>query len=98
MPEYPDITIYIEALEAHTLGKAMTSVRVVNPFVLLVFIFPVDVVPLPRRTWPSASMNSVDRPVTSKMPSGPISTAGEFPIDAWPINESAPPIIVVSPV
>src|SRR5262245_3915029 len=34
MPELPDITVYIEALEAHIFGKAMTSVRVVNPFVL----------------------------------------------------------------
>ena len=34
MPEFPDITIYIEALEARILGKAMTGVRIVNPFVL----------------------------------------------------------------
>ena len=34
MPEFPDITVYIEALEARILGKAMTGVRVVNPFVL----------------------------------------------------------------
>lgn len=34
MPELPDITVYIEALEARILGKAMTGVRVVNPFVL----------------------------------------------------------------
>jgi formamidopyrimidine-DNA glycosylase len=34
MPELPDITIYIEALESRTLGKAMTGVRVVSPFVL----------------------------------------------------------------
>jgi formamidopyrimidine-DNA glycosylase len=34
MPELPDITVYIEALEARVLGKSMTGVRVVNPFVL----------------------------------------------------------------
>ena len=34
MPELPDITVYIEALDARILGKAMTGVRVVNPFVL----------------------------------------------------------------
>ena len=34
MPELPDITVYIESLEARILGKAMTDVRVVNPFVL----------------------------------------------------------------
>jgi formamidopyrimidine-DNA glycosylase len=34
MPELPDITVYIEALEARIHGRAMTGVRVVNPFVL----------------------------------------------------------------
>ena len=34
VPELPDITVYIEALEARILGKAMTGVRVANPFVL----------------------------------------------------------------
>ena len=34
MPEFPDITVYIEALAARILGKAPTSVRIVNPFVL----------------------------------------------------------------
>ena len=34
MPEFPDITVYIEALEAKILGKAPTDVRLVNPFVL----------------------------------------------------------------
>jgi formamidopyrimidine-DNA glycosylase len=34
MPEYPDITLYIEALEARILGKAPTGVHIVNPFVL----------------------------------------------------------------
>ena len=34
MPELPDITVYIEALAARVLGKSMTGVRIVNPFVL----------------------------------------------------------------
>lgn len=34
VPEFPDITVYIEALEARILGKAIIGVRVVNPFVL----------------------------------------------------------------
>ena len=34
MPEFPDITVYIEALEARILGQPMTDVRIVNPFVL----------------------------------------------------------------
>ncbi len=34
MPEFPDITVYIEALEARILGQAPTDVRIVNPFVL----------------------------------------------------------------
>jgi formamidopyrimidine-DNA glycosylase len=34
VPEFPDITVYIEALEARIQGKAMTGVRVLNPFVL----------------------------------------------------------------
>src|SRR5688572_8295177 len=34
MPEFPDITVYIEALAARILGKAPTDVRIVNPFVL----------------------------------------------------------------
>jgi formamidopyrimidine-DNA glycosylase len=34
MPELPDITVYIEALESRILGRAMTGVRIVSPFVL----------------------------------------------------------------
>lgn len=34
MPELPDITVYIEALDARIVGKPLTSVQVVNPFVL----------------------------------------------------------------
>jgi formamidopyrimidine-DNA glycosylase len=34
MPELPDITVYIEALQARVLGRSMTGVRIVNPFVL----------------------------------------------------------------
>ena len=34
MPEFPDITVYIEALEARILGQTLESVRVVSPFLL----------------------------------------------------------------
>lgn len=34
MPELPDITVYIEALEKRILGQTLESVRVVSPFLL----------------------------------------------------------------
>lgn len=34
MPELPDITIYIEQLEAHIVGQTLERVRIRNPFVL----------------------------------------------------------------
>ncbi len=34
MPELPDITIYIEALEARTLGHTLEKIRVASPFLL----------------------------------------------------------------
>jgi formamidopyrimidine-DNA glycosylase len=34
MPELPDITVYIEALESRILGQRLVVVRVLNPFVL----------------------------------------------------------------
>jgi formamidopyrimidine-DNA glycosylase len=34
MPEFPDITVYIEALESRILGQTLESVRVVSPFLL----------------------------------------------------------------
>ena len=34
MPELPDITVYIEALEARIVGQAVTGMKIVNPFVL----------------------------------------------------------------
>jgi len=34
MPELPDITVYIEALEARVVGQAVQGVKIVNPFVL----------------------------------------------------------------
>ena len=42
MPELPDVTVYIEALEARVAGKALTGVRVVNPFVLRTVDPPID--------------------------------------------------------
>ena len=34
MPELPDITVYIEALEARVVGQVVQGVKIVNPFVL----------------------------------------------------------------
>ena len=34
MPELPDITIYVEALERHVAGRTLEGVRVASPFVL----------------------------------------------------------------
>ncbi|HEX9762778.1 MAG TPA: DNA-formamidopyrimidine glycosylase family protein, partial [Acidimicrobiia bacterium] len=37
MPELPDITVYIEALERHALDHAVTAVRIASPSVLRTF-------------------------------------------------------------
>ncbi len=34
MPELPDITVYLEALEARVLGERLEAVRILNPFLL----------------------------------------------------------------
>jgi formamidopyrimidine-DNA glycosylase len=42
MPELPDITVYIEALAARIVGKPITGVRIINPFVLRSVEPPID--------------------------------------------------------
>ena len=42
MPELPDVTVYIEALEARVGGKPLAGVRIVNPFVLRTVDPPID--------------------------------------------------------
>jgi formamidopyrimidine-DNA glycosylase len=42
MPELPDISIYIEALEARIVGEPLSAVRIVNPFVLRSVAPPVE--------------------------------------------------------
>lgn len=42
MPELPDITVYLEALEARVLGQVMESVRVHDVFVLRTALPPID--------------------------------------------------------
>jgi formamidopyrimidine-DNA glycosylase len=44
MPELPDITIYIEALSARTLGEPLEAVRIASPFVLRSYDPPIDAV------------------------------------------------------
>ena len=34
MPEYPDITVYLECLEAKVVGEVLDEVRIANPFLL----------------------------------------------------------------
>jgi formamidopyrimidine-DNA glycosylase len=34
MPELPDVTVYVEHLESHLLGRALLRLRLLNPFVL----------------------------------------------------------------
>src|SRR5271167_4458903 len=34
MPELPDITVYIEALESRIIGQTLEAVRIVSPFLL----------------------------------------------------------------
>lgn len=44
MPELPDITIYIEALEARILGQSLNKIIVSNPFLLRTFEPPIDAI------------------------------------------------------
>ncbi|HKW57952.1 MAG TPA: DNA-formamidopyrimidine glycosylase family protein [Candidatus Acidoferrum sp.] len=40
MPEFPDITVYLEALQPRILGQTLESVRVVSPFLLRTAVPP----------------------------------------------------------
>src|SRR4051794_14815085 len=44
MPELPDITVYIEALERRIVGKTLDRVRIGSPFVLRTFDPPLEAV------------------------------------------------------
>jgi formamidopyrimidine-DNA glycosylase len=44
MPELPDITIYIEALEARLLNQPLVKIRLGNPFILRTFEPPISAV------------------------------------------------------
>jgi formamidopyrimidine-DNA glycosylase len=44
MPELPDITVYIEALERRVVGRRLESVRVHSPFLVRTFDPPLDAV------------------------------------------------------
>jgi formamidopyrimidine-DNA glycosylase len=37
LPELPDVTVYVEAVAARTLGKSLSGIRLSNPFVLRTF-------------------------------------------------------------
>ena len=51
MPELPDITIYLEALERRIVGERLLQVRVASPFLLR---------PSSRRSRPSKERSCVD--------------------------------------
>src|SRR4051812_30028649 len=42
MPELPDITVYLEAIEQRVLGRRLDRVQVINIFVLRTAIPPID--------------------------------------------------------
>jgi formamidopyrimidine-DNA glycosylase len=42
MPELPDITIYLEALERRILNQPLTKIRITSPFLLRTFSPPID--------------------------------------------------------
>ena len=44
MPELPDITVYIEALEQRIMGEPLEGVRIKNPFLVRTFEPPLDAV------------------------------------------------------
>jgi len=41
VPEYPDVTLYVEALERHVVGQSLERVRIVSPSLLRTFEPPV---------------------------------------------------------
>ena len=42
MPELPDVTVYLEALERHVVGRTLERIRIASPFVLRSFDPPID--------------------------------------------------------
>ncbi len=42
MPELPDVTVYIEALESRVLGKRLERVKLLNPFILRTAVPPIS--------------------------------------------------------
>ncbi|HEY5898604.1 MAG TPA: DNA-formamidopyrimidine glycosylase family protein, partial [Burkholderiales bacterium] len=41
MPELPDVTLYIEALEARVVGRTLARVKLLNPFLLRTAVPPI---------------------------------------------------------
>ena len=44
MPELPDITIYLEALQRRVLGKTLIRARILSPFLLRTFAPPLEII------------------------------------------------------
>lgn len=51
MPELPDITVYVEALEARVVGQVLERVRVLDIFVLRTAVPPIDALAGQRVVW-----------------------------------------------
>src|SRR5436190_24348579 len=43
MPELPDITIYLEALQSRVLGQRLKDVQILSPFLLRTAVPPIEV-------------------------------------------------------
>jgi len=41
MPELPDVTVYVEALEQRVRGKRLDRVKLMNPFILRTAVPPI---------------------------------------------------------
>src|SRR5215469_5145691 len=44
MPELPDITIYVEALERRILGQGLRQARILSPFLLRTAVPPIEAI------------------------------------------------------
>ncbi len=42
MPELPDITVYLEALQTHVIGQRLEQIQILNPFLLRTFDPPIE--------------------------------------------------------
>jgi len=63
MPELPDITVYIEAMERRIVGQTLTNIRLASPFLLRTADPPIEAV-LRRRVDEIRRLLKADWPKT----------------------------------